>query len=445
MKDQIPIDLVVTGAKILTLDGHFTEYDPGVIHIIGNRIHHIGPDDAAQQAVKARRILHADGRIIIPALFNSHNHAGMSIFRGLGNDLSLDGWLNHFIWPAEKRFISPETVYIGSLISMMEMIRSGTGTFSDMYFFEEEVARAADKIGMRAILGEGVMDFPTPSHPDAFATLRHTREMFNEFQDHPLITISVAAHAPYTCSPDVIRKAAELAKELNICSNIHLSETIKEVETITSRYGKSPAKYLSDLGFLGPQTVAHHGLYFNDEDLDILAESGTTIATITNSNMKLGSGSLQLKKLTKKGIHVSIGTDGPASNNHQSMIRELQEVARVQKVIYQDPTVITQPELLKMATINGAQGYGMGQQLGSLEVGKLADITIIDPGGPHWYPPFDPYNTIAYAMHSGDVESVIINGQLVMEQRVFPNIDEEEILDQFRKISQQIRQEIHQP
>jgi 5-methylthioadenosine/S-adenosylhomocysteine deaminase len=367
----------------------------------------------------------------------------MSIFRGLGNDMSLDGWLNHFIWPAEKRFISPETVYVGSMVSMIEMIRSGTGTFSDMYFFEEEVARAASEIGMRVILGEGLLDFPTPSHSDAFSALRHTRRLHGVFKDHPLVGVSVAVHAPYTCAPDVIRQAAGLARELGISSNIHLAETSNEVELMRSKYGKSPVRYLADLGFLGPQTVAHHGIYLDKDDLEILAASGTTVASIPNSNMKLGSGSLRLSLLKEAGINVSIGTDGPASNNHQSMIREIQQVGRVQKVTHKDPTVINPAQLLRMATLNGARGYGLDRHLGSLEPGKLADLAIIDPGGPHWYPPYDPYNTMAYAMQSGDVETVLINGRVVLENRVLLHIDEREILHRFRKITGRIRDEIH--
>ncbi len=439
MSDPGTIDIAITGARILTMDEVFTEYNPGVIHIRGNRIVDIGNESELSRIQPVKRTIDASGRIITPPFFNCHNHAGMAIFRGLGNDLSLDGWLNHFIWPAEKKFIKPLSVYTGSLVSMMEMVRSGTGIFSDMYFFEEEVARAAGDIGMRVILGEGLLDFPTPSQPDLVAALRHTRSLYEKFRNHPLISVSVAAHAPYTCSPDAIREAAWLATELGITSNIHLAETLNEVEVMKARYGKSPVQYLADLGFLGPRTVAHHCLHMDQEDIRLMSESGTSIATIPNSNMKLGSGAFRLPGLSKAGINVAIGTDGPASNNHQSMIREIQQLARTQKVLYQDPTVTNPKQLISMATLNGAKAYGMEKDLGSLSAGKKADLIIINPDQPHWYPHYDPYNSMVYAMHSEDVESVMVEGNMIMNRRNLEFIDQEKILAGIIKLSDRIR------
>lgn len=430
----IDIDLVIKGGRILTLDRDFTEFNPGIICIAGNRIEFIGQEAEIPLKFRIKSTIDASGMLITPPFFNCHNHAAMSIFRGLGNDLSLDDWLNLFIWPAERKYINRETVYLGTMISAMEMVRSGTGIFADMYFFEEEVARAAEEIGMRVILGEGILDFPTPNKQDPFEILEHTRYLHQRFAGHSLVSVSVSAHAPYTCSPRVIAYAAELSAELGIPANIHLSETRSEIEIMMDRYGKSPVKYLADLGFLGPRTVAHHGIHLSEEDIDLLVESGASVVTIPNSNMKLGSGECRVPELLSRGINVSLGTDGPASNNHQSMVREMQQLARKQKVISLDPLIITSRGCLKIATINGARAYGMEHQLGSLETGKLADLIFINQEQAHWYPKYDPYAGIAYAMHSEDVDSMMIDGRFIMKGRKILNVDEKEIIARAKEL-----------
>jgi len=428
------IDLEISGGHILTLDQGMTEINPGSVCISGNRIVYVGKTEDKPADTVALKKIDASGKIVMPTFFNCHSHAAMSIFRGLANDLSLDEWLNHFIWPAEKKNVNPDTVYLGTMISAMEMIKSGTSIFADMYFFEEEVARACDEIGMRVILGEGILDFPTPNKDTPGRVMDHTRILYNQFKDHPLITVSVAAHSPYICSPESIRKAAELSRELDISANIHLAETADEITTIRERYSKSPVQYLFDLGFLSERTVAHHGIYLDDEDISLLLQSGTSISTIPDSNMKLGSGLCRVAELIRRGINVAIGTDGAASNNNQSMLRELQQLGRIQKVYNQDPTIMSANQLLLMATLNGAKAYRMDKELGSLETGKAADIMIINPDQPHWYPRYDPVNSIAYAMQSEDVESVVINGEIVMQNRELTRVDEEKLLYRMKKL-----------
>jgi len=434
MADKQNIDLAINGAHILTLDQEMTEYKKGSVYITGNKISWIGPDDQKPEDCLIRESIDASGKLIMPTFFNSHNHAAMSIFRGLGNDLSLNSWLHDFIWPAEKEQINPSTVYQGTLLSAIEMIRSGSGIFSDMYFFEEEVARACEDIGIRGIIGEAILDFPTPSKTTPQEAMQFTRQLHDQFTGHPLISVSVAVHAPYSCSPEVIRQAGELAKELNISANIHLAETITEVETIRERFGKSPVQHLFDLGFLFSGTVAHHSVHLTTEDRGLLAETGASVVTLPNSNMKLGSGACAVAELIGLGINVAIGTDGPASNNHQSILREIQQLARLERVINLDPTRIPARELIRISTINGAKAYHLDNQIGSLETGKLADIQIINPDQPHWYPRYDVYNSIAYAMQSNDVESVIINGKPVMINRVLLNIDEQRIYRGLKKL-----------
>lgn len=430
---MINIDLAITGAHILTIDQNMTEYNPGSIYVSGNRISWIGPDNHQPENYIIREKIDATGKIILPTFFNGHNHASMSIFRGLGNDLNLDKWLNEFIWPAERKFINPSTVYLGTMLSVIEMVQSGSGIFSDMYFFEDEVARVCEEVGMRGIIGEAILDFPTPSRATPQESLEFTRQLHGRFSNHPLINVSVAVHAPYTCSSDVIRQAGELSEELNIPANVHLCETIAEIETIAERYGKTPIQYLYDLGFLNGRTVAHHSIHLTKEDRNLLKESGTSVVTLPNSNMKLGSGSCAVAELSRLGINVALGTDGPASNNNQSMVREIQQLARLERVTNLDPSVLSARELIRIATINGAKAYHLDKDLGSLESGKKADFQIINPDQPHWYPLYDAYNSIAYAMHSEDVESVIINGKVIMRNRVLFNVDEERIFREVKK------------
>ena len=425
-------DLLVSGCQILTMDDSMNIWNDGALVVDKGKIVYCGPVEKIPEGWTFADRYDASGKIAMPPFFNSHNHAAMSIFRGLGNDLSLNAWLNQFIWPAESRNINPDTVYLATMLSAMEMVLSGTAVFSDMYFFEEEVGRASEEIGMRAILGEGILDFPTPSRSTPQETFEQTRHLADKYAHHSLINVAVAAHAPYTCSPDVLSGAAELAHDLKIPANIHVAETGEEFENLNKRYGKSPVRYLFDLGFLGSGTVIHHAIYLNPEDVDILAETGTNVATIPNSNMKLGSGVCPVPLLIEKGINVSIGTDGPASNNNQSMIRELQLLGRLQKVTHGDPTILPADQLVRMATINGARAYGLESGLGSLEAGKQADFILINTDKPHWYPRFNPYTSIAYSMHSSDVESVMVNGNFILKNRLFTTIDSDKILQEIR-------------
>jgi len=433
MPELQQIDLAITGAHILTIDQEMTEYKNGSVYISGSRIVWIGSDADQPENCRIREKIDASGKILMPTFFNGHNHAAMSVFRGLGNDLPLDRWLNDFIWPAEKRLINPETVYLGTMLSAIEMIKSGTGIFSDMYFFEDQVARVCEEVGMRGILGEALLDFPTPSHATPRSTMDFTRQLHTRMAGHPLIQVSIALHAPYSCSPDLVREAGELSEELNISANIHLAETLEEIATMNERYSKSPVQYLYDLGFLSPRTVAHHSIHLSDDDRNLLKSCGVNVVTLPNSNMKLGSGSCSVSELLGEGINVALGTDGPASNNNLSMVREMQQLARLERVTNLDPTTLPARKLIRIATINGAKAYRLDHEMGSLECGKVADMQIINPDQPHWYLRYDPYNSIAYAMHSEDVESVIIHGKTVMQDRMLVNIDENRVIRELKK------------
>jgi 5-methylthioadenosine/S-adenosylhomocysteine deaminase len=439
MNEKPAIDLAITGAHILTIDHGMTEYESGTIHVSGGRIAWIGPDGQAPADVAAREKIDAGGKLAMPVFFNSHSHAAMSILRGLGNDLPLDRWLNDFIWPAEHSVMTRKNVYLGTLLSAIEMVKSGTGIFSDMYFFEDEVARACETIGMRGIVGEAVFDFPSPSRANPDESFRFIRELHREYRDHPLISVSIALHSPYTCSPDVIRKAAQLAGELRITANIHLAETETEFDTILGKYGKTPTRHLYDLDLLSRLAVAHHSIYLTEEDMELIRETGTHVVTLPGSNMKLGSGTCKVSRMRQLGINIAVGTDGPASNNKQSMVNDMQLLARLERVMNMDPTCLPAGDLIRMATINGARAYRLDHELGSLETGKKADIQLIDTSQPHWHPHFNAYASLAYAMQSGDVDTVIVEGKTIMRNRVMVNIDEEQVYAGMREFSGRFR------
>jgi len=440
MTEILNCDLAITNAYILTLDDDFTEFAPGLILIRNGKLVYVGPDQPYAPRYKTTETINARNKLVMPAFFNAHNHAGMSIYRGLGNDLVLDDWLNRFVWPMEAKFATPENVHLGTLLSAMEMIRSGTNIFADMYFFEEEVARAAEEIGMRVILGEGILNFPTPHFDNAEKYFTYLEQMITQYRDHSLVGISISAHAPYTCSDELLKRVSELAAYHQVPATIHLAETQWEYDSYMERYGKTSTQYLADLGFFDHHVVAYHCNYLSETDRQILKQSGSGVATITHSNMKLASGVCPVKDLMNWGIPVAIGTDGPASNNNQSVLMDMRSSVLLQKTIEKDPTVLDTHTAIRMATSNGAKAYRMENQLGSLEIGKQADLIMIDTDQPHWQPMHDVYASIVYAMLPSDVETVIVNGRVIMKDRELLQVDEKKILHQVKTLMKKMNQ-----
>ena len=430
----IPCDLAITNGQVLTLGEACKVYEPGLVLIHNHRIVYVGFDGKRAPDYQAKEKLDAGGSIVMPTFLNGHNHAGMSLYRGLGNDLDLDEWLNRVVWPLETKHCTAPNVYLGTMLSAIEMIRSGVSFFADMYFFQDEVATVCEELGMRVILGEGVLDFPTPNSKTPEECLKYTERLTQKYHQHPLIGISVPAHAPYSCTPEVLREVAELASRLNIPATIHLAETQKEFSTYQQQYGKTPTQYIADLGFLEGRAVAYHCNWLTDEDRTILQRSGTGVITITHSNMKLASGICPVSDLLSRGIPVGIGTDGPMSNNNLSMLLDLRTTALLHKIHEKNPKVLPTEEVLRMATLNVAKAYGLEQDLGSLEVGKLADLMIVDTDQAHWQPLHDPHAGIVYTMHPGDVKTVIIHGKVVMKNRRLPQIDESQFIARMKEL-----------
>jgi len=366
---------------------------------------------------------------VLPGFINTHTHSAMVLFRGIADDLPLHKWLTEHIWPKEAKFLSPDFVYDGTLLACIEMLKSGTTTFNDMYFFTESIAKAAKDANIRAVVGQGVLDFPTPSGSGAKDYLAKAEDFIKKFKSDNFIIPAVAPHAIYTCSKETLLSCKELALKYGIPMHIHISETFQEVEDSINRHGLRPIKYLDSIGFLEGKIIAAHCVWLDDEEIEIMAKHNVGISHCIESNLKLSSGIAPVAKMIRKGVKVSMGTDGAASNNNLDLLEEISIAAKVQKGITGDPTVLDVKTCMKMLTIWAAEGLGLEKEIGSLEIGKRADIILINIRKPHLQPIYDIYSTIIYSAKVSDIEDVFVNGIPVILNGRHQLIDQEEIID----------------
>ena len=429
-------DLLVTNGIVLTMDAEGTRIDDGSVAIVGTRI--VAVDQAAaMRNWTAERVVDARGGIIMPGLVNTHTHAAMTCFRGLADDLPLMEWLQDHIFPAEAR-LDDKTVYSATLLACAEMIRSGTTTFCDMYLFEDAVARAASAAGVRAVVGEVLYDFPSPNYGEIENGFAYTEKMVDTWRDDPLITVAVEPHSPYLCAPDLLQRAAAIARRHSLPLVIHVSETRSEVEQMQQRYGHTPVGFLAEHGILAPNLLACHCVELTEEDHELLQTHDVKVAHNPESNMKLASGIAPVPKLLQRGICVGLGTDGCASNNNLDLFLEMSTAAKLHKVNTLDPTVLDAEAVLRMATIEGARALGMGQTTGSIEKGKSADIIVIDTRQPHLTPMYNPVSHLVYAANGSDVSWTIIDGRVVMEDRRLCSLDVESVMADVERIAAEI-------
>jgi 5-methylthioadenosine/S-adenosylhomocysteine deaminase len=435
-------DILIKNGVVLTMNdgGHFQR---GAVAIENERIAAVD-DEEALQGWEAKRTIDAKGGIIMPGLVNAHTHAAMTCFRGIADDLPLMTWLNDHIFPAEAQ-LDIDKVYRGSLLACAEMIMSGTTTFCDMYLFEEAVARAADEAGMRAVVGEVLYDFPSPNYGDIEKGLAYTESMAARYRNHPRISVAVEPHSPYLCAPGLLQQAADLSRNAGILFVIHLSETKSEVETIQERYRKTPTAHLADIGVLGPNVLACHCVALTENDIALLAANDVKVAHNPESNMKLASGIAPIPELIEAGICVGLGTDGCASNNNLDLFSEMDTAAKLHKASHLDPTVVDAHTVLSMATIQGARALGIDDITGSLTVGKRADVIVVDTRKPHLTPLYQPDSHLVYAAGGADVDTTIINGRVVMENRRLLSLDVEEVMDAVNRIAVEIGGAAYRP
>ncbi len=422
------IDLLVTNGTLLTLTPGSGQILNGAVAVSGNKIIALGPKSEIEKGFEASKTIDAREGLIMPGLVNAHTHAPMSLFRGLADDLPLKAWLEDYIFPAEGKWVDEEFVYWGTLLACAEMIRSGTTTFADGYFFEERVAQAVSQSGMRALLAEGILDFSIPDSPSSSKSLNKIEAFIKTYSESTLIHPTLFPHSTYSCSPELLKKCREVADRLGAPLIIHLSETRSEVEEVSKRYGRRPVDHLENLGLLSPNLIACHCVWLTDTEMDLLARRGVGVVHNPESNMKLASGVAPVPDLLARRVAVGLGTDGCASNNNLDLFQEMDSAAKLHKVHRLDPTVMPANVVLEMATLGGARVLGMEKEIGSLEVGKKADVIILDLNRPHLQPVYNLPSHLVYSATGADVRDVIIDGKLVMENRRLLTLDEEMIL-----------------
>ncbi len=388
------------------------------------------------------KIIDAEGKILLPGLINTHTHLSMTLFRGLADDLSLDSWLNDHIWPMEAN-LNGDYCYIGALLGAVELIKSGTTTFSDMYFYMEDVARAVEDAGIRAVLSYGMIDFGDAEKREA--EIEENLQLFkscNGMADGR-IKVFFGPHSPYTASEDLLIKVRELADEYNMGIHIHVSETEKEINDSLDEKGLRPFEYLEKIGFLGPDVVAAHCVWLSDEEIKIIKKHDVKVSHNPCSNMKLASGIAPVSKLIENDICVSIGTDGASSNNNLDLIEELKTASLLQKVSTLDPKVLTSDEAITMATIKGAEALGLENEIGSIEVGKKADIILIDTNSANMVPDSSSLSSnVIYSANGSNVDTTICNGKILMENKKLTVLDEQEIYDKAKKAIKELKEAI---
>ena len=433
------IDRLISGGRIVMMDEKDTIIRNGAIAIDGENIIAIGEKRDIENRYTSRDFIDAEGFLVMPGLINCHTHAPMTYFRGLADDLELMDWLNNYIFPAEARFVNEEFSYLGSLLACAEMIKSGTTTFCDMYIFEDDVARAAKVTGMRCLLGEVLFDFPSPNFKTPEEGLKYTEMLIEKWESDPLVNIVVEPHTLYTCSETLIRDSKILSDRYGVPIALHYLETKSERKQLTEKYGKNPTIFLKDLGCLNERFIAFHCVWMEEEDIRIFADHGCKVVHNPESNMKLASGVAPVPEMLNAGVVVGLGTDGCASNNNLDIFQEMDTAAKLHKVYKLDPTVMDARTVVRMATCEGARVLGMENLVGSLTVGKKADIILINLDKPHLTPLYNEYSHIVYAVNGADVDTVLIHGKIVMRNRKLLTIDENDVMEMVKKTALQIK------
>jgi 5-methylthioadenosine/S-adenosylhomocysteine deaminase len=438
--NKIEADLLISGDFVLTFNEGKEILEKGAVAVTGDGIVAVGETSRLAEEIEAKEVLDASGCLVMPGLINLHTHAAMSCFRGLADDLPLQEWLHEHIFPAEAAYVSEENVYWATLLAVVEMIKSGTTTFCDGYFYEDGAARAVAASGIRAVLGQGVVDFPAPGVPDPRINLKAAEAFVFRWQGKSSrLMPSIFCHSPFTCSPATLIGAKDICREHEVLFQIHLAETRTELEETLQRYGHRPVHHLANLGLLDAQTICHHAVIINDEEIELLAHSGVGVSHNPESNMKLASGVAPLPKMLTAGVKVGLGTDGCASNNNLDIFQEMDTAAKLHKVHQGDPALSSALQVAAMATKGGAAALGMTQVLGSLEPGKKADLIVIDLNQPHLTPMYEPCSHLVYAARGADVRDVVIDGSIIMRERRLLDVDEQEVMAKVRELAEGIR------
>jgi len=419
-----PADLLVLGGTIVTMDETRRVIDDGGIAVSNGRIVAIGPRAEIESRYTSRQRVNASGKVIAPGLINGHTHVPMVLFRGLADDLDLQEWLTKYIFPAEAKNVTEEFVRVGARLGLAEMIRGGTTTYCDMYYFEDAIADETAKAGVRGVLGETIIDFPVADNKTNAEGMAYVEKFVARWKGHDLIVPAIAPHAPYTVSEEHLKAARAFSDRTGAPIVTHIAETKREVDDMVKAKGASPVAYLDRIGFLNERVIAAHMVWPQGTDIAILKKHGVGVVHNPQSNMKLASGVAPVPRMLSEKLFVGLGTDGAASNNDLNMWEEMDTVAKLHKVFTGDPKVISAQEAFELATIRGAQALHLEKEIGSLETGKRADVLVIDRDTLNQIPLYNIYSDLVYATKAADVETVIINGRLVMRNRRLLTLNE---------------------
>ena len=436
-------DLLLINAIVLTMDEEMHQYEPGAAAISGESLLAVGSEAEVRKAYSATQVVDCGGKVLMPGLVNAHTHAPMTLLRGLADDLRLDVWLQGFMWPVEREFVSPDFVRLGTQLACAEMIRSGVTCFADMYYFEEDVAKATAAAGLRAVCSQTVLKFPSPDAVSYEDSLAAAREFIEHWKGHTLITPSVAPHAPYTCTPEILRATAQLAAEFDVPLHTHIAETALEVENMRRENGMPVVPFVKKQGLFDAKVLAAHCIHLDEGEMRTLLHAGAGVAHNPSSNLKLASGLASIQKMLNLGLNVGIGTDGPASNNDLDMFEEVRLAAFVAKTVSNDPTAVPAATALNMATRLGARALHLGPITGSLETGKRADMILVDISPLHNSPRFrrdtdNIYSQLVYAGKATDVTDVMVNGKWLMQDRELLTLHEEELTSAAQEYARKI-------
>jgi 5-methylthioadenosine/S-adenosylhomocysteine deaminase len=437
--DRESVDILITGGTVVPISS--PNIESGSVAITNGKIVAVGPSSEVDARFTARETVSARGAAILPGFVNAHTHAPMTLFRGIADDRDLMDWLQNFIFPAEKQNVDADFVRWGTRLALAEMIRSGTTTYADMYYFEADIATETRNAGLRGVLGETVLDFPAPDNKTWEEAMAYMRRYAADFRNDPLITPALAPHAPYTVSREHLLECRRLATELGVPILIHAAETEAELEQVAQRTnGMRPVAYLDSLDFLADDVLVAHGIWINSAEINALARRKTGVAHCPESNMMLASGVAPIRQMLAAGIDVGIGTDGPAgSNNNLDMIEEMASAARLQKVSTRDPKALSARAVLEMATLGGARALGLADRIGTLEPGKAGDLIVIDLSRAKSQPVYSVESAIVYAASGDAVRTTIVNGKVLMRDGRLTTLNEDEILRHAAEYRDRIR------
>ncbi|GAB3530617.1 amidohydrolase [Photobacterium alginatilyticum] len=434
------VDLLIKNATVLTMDQEKTVFDNGLVAVKENKIFAV-TDGSDVKDYLAAKVIDANGDIVLPGLINTHTHVSMTVFRSMADDVP--DRLHRYIFPLEKKLVSRDMVRIGAQLGNVEMLKGGVTTYADMYYFEDEVAKTVDEIGMRAVLGETVIKFPVADAANADEGIQYALNFIKEYKDHPRITPAFAPHAPYTNTTEILQKITKLSLEHDVPVMIHLAESERENQVIAERSGgKTPVGYMADIGALTPNLVGAHVINVDDNDIALLKKHDVGIAHNMSANIKSAKGVSPALKMFDDGLRIGLGTDGPMSGNTISTIDEFNQVAKVHKLVNKDRAAMPPMKVIEMATIGAARALHMEDTIGSLETGKLADIIIIDTTAPNMVPVYNPYSALVYSAYATNVKHTIVDGKLLMEDRNMLTVDEDAIREEALKFADKVRKTV---